>query len=77
MGALKGNSERRPTGPELKLLSKGSSSKKGDCESNESWLDSSQAVVKEELLLLKVNHVVVRSQWGLRQVGVQEKGLDY
>ena len=37
LGSLKGNSERRPTGPELQLLSKGSSPKNSNCESDESW----------------------------------------
>ena len=38
---------------------RGSSSKKDDCKGNESRWDSSQAVVKEELLLLEVHHVAV------------------
>ena len=56
---MKGDSERRPAGPELQLLSKGSPSKTGDCEGDKSWVDSSQAVVEEGLLLLEVDHIVV------------------
>ena len=36
-----------------------------------------EQLLKKGLLLLEVDRIVVESWWGLRQVRVQEKGLDY
>ena len=37
LGFLKGDSEQRPAGPKLQLLSRGTSSEKGNCKNDESW----------------------------------------